>query len=535
MPDANWYKNAIFYEASVKAFCDSNADGIGDLAGFAQKLDYLSELGVDCIWLNPIYPSPLKDDGYDIADYCDIHPNYGTLDDFNHLVEQAHQRGLRLITDLVVNHTSDQHPWFQAARKSRRSPYRDYYVWSDSDQKYPGVRIIFVDTEKSNWTWDEVAGQYFWHRFYSHQPDLNYDNPAVKSEMFKVMKFWLDIGIDGFRVDAVPYLIEREGTPCENLPETHDFLKEMRLFVEKNYPGRILLCEANQWPQDVQEYLGEGDEFHMAFHFPLMPRIFMALKRGDASPIRWALDETPSIPANTQWCTFLRNHDELTLEMVSEEERQWMWEQYAPEPHMRLNLGIRRRLAPLLDDDQQLIALANSLLFTLPGAPIIYYGDEIGMGDNIWLPDRNGVRTPMQWEATKSAGFSEAEQLYSPLITEPPYGYQDVNVAAQMVDKGSLWHTMRRMVRLRKEHGVLSDGDLAWVECGTEKVLAYYRSSAGGKFIVVHNLSPVPQEVYLDLPAIKPVWIDLLSGAVFPPKGNQLHLNLSAHQYLWLE
>lgn len=398
MSDSLWYKNAVFYEVYVRAFYDSNADGHGDLNGLARKLDYLQSLGVDCLWLLPIYPSPLKDDGYDISDYTGIHPDYGTLDDFKNLLEAAHARNIQLIMDLVINHTSDQHPWFQAARSDRGSPYRAYYVWSDTDKKYSQARIIFVDTEKSNWTWDEAAGQYFWHRFYSSQPDLNFDNPAVRAEFLRIIRFWLDLGVDGFRVDAVPYIFEREGTNCENLPETHAFLKEIRAFVDQNYPGRLLLCEANQWPQEVRSYFGDGDEFHMAFHFPLMPRIFMALRRADASPVKWALSHTPSIPGNCQWCTFLRNHDELTLEMVTEEERGWMWEEYAPDPHMRLNLGIRRRLAPLLDNDPRKIGLAFSLLFTLPGTPVIYYGDEIGMGDNLSLPDRNGVRTPMQWE-----------------------------------------------------------------------------------------------------------------------------------------
>lgn len=534
MTETHWYKDAVFYEAPVRAYRDSNGDGIGDLAGLTQKLDYLSELGIDCIWLNPIYPSPLKDDGYDIADYCAIHPDYGSLDDFTELVEQAHQRGLRLIIDLVVNHTSDQHPWFQAARKDRRSPFRDYYVWSDSDQKYAGVRIIFVDIEKSNWTWDPVAGQYFWHRFFSHQPDLNYDNPDVRAEMLKVMQFWMERGVDGFRVDAVPYLFEREGTSCENLPETHAFLKEMRRFVELNYPGRILLCEANQWPQDVRAYLGDSDEFHMAFHFPLMPRIFMALKRADASPIRWVLDNTPTIPTDTQWCTFLRNHDELTMEMVTEEERQWMWQQYAPEPRQRLNLGIRRRLAPLLNNDRQLIELANSLLFTLPGTPIIYYGDEIGMGDNIWLPDRNGLRTPMQWEPSISAGFSESTRLYAPVIDTPPFDYKTVNVAAQRADPDSLWQAIHRMIMLRKEHSALSEGDFSWVECGNKAVLAFQRSSAQAHLLAIHNLSSGAHEVSLEPPTGKPFWIDLISGEKFTQRENKLYLKILPHQFLWL-
>jgi len=535
-----WYKDAVFYEAPVRAYCDSNGDGIGDLAGLAQQLGYLSDLGIDCLWLNPIYPSPLRDDGYDISDYCAIHPDYGSLDDFIHVVEEGHQRGLRIITDLVVNHTSDQHPWFQAARRDRNSTYRDYYVWSDTDQKYANVRIIFVDIEKSNWTWDEKAGQYFWHRFYSHQPDLNYDNPAVRQEILKVMQFWLDLGVDGFRVDAVPYLFEREGTSCENLPETHDYLKEMRGFVDAHYPGCVLLCEANQWPQDVRAYFGrmdenDGDEFHMAFHFPLMPRIFMALKKADASPIRWALDSTPSIPPGAQWCTFLRNHDELTLEMVTDEERQWMWQAYAPEPRMRLNLGIRRRLAPLLNNDHRLIELANSLLFTLPGAPIIYYGDEIGMGDNIWLPDRNGVRTPMQWDASPNAGFSEAVQLYSPAIDTPPNDYRSANVAGQIADPGSLWHTIQGMIQLRKHHSALGEGELAWIDPGSNAILAFYRTSADERLLLIHNLSPYPQVVSLNLLNSHSVWTNLLSSQTFPTQDNRLHLNLTPHQYLWLK
>jgi maltose alpha-D-glucosyltransferase/alpha-amylase len=531
---SGWFKNAVFYEASVRAYKDSTGDGLGDLAGMTQKLDYLADLGIDCLWLNPIYPSPLKDDGYDISDYCAVHPDYGSLDDFKHLVEQAHIKGLRVITDLVVNHTSDQHPWFQAARRDRNSPYREYYVWSDSDQKYSNVRIIFVDTEKSNWTWDEQAGQFFWHRFYSHQPDLNYDSPAVRQEMLNTMKFWLDLGVDGFRVDAVPYLIEREGTSCENLPETHAYLKEMRRFVDTNYPGRILMCEANQWPQEVRAYLGEGDEFQMAFHFPLMPRIFMALRRGDATPIRWVLDNTPTIPEGTQWCTFLRNHDELTLEMVTEEERQWMWAQYAPQPRMRQNLGIRRRLAPLLDNDRCLIELANSLLFTLPGTPIIYYGDEIGMGDNIWLPDRNGLRTPMQWDSSTSAGFSSVEKTYSPVIDTPPYDYHTVNVTRQRKEPGSLWNSIRRMIILRKAHPVLGYGDLNWVEAGTNAVLAYFRLLSQERILVIHNLSPEPQEICLNLPNNQPAWSDLLSGQSFPIIENHLPLLLAPYQYLWL-
>jgi maltose alpha-D-glucosyltransferase / alpha-amylase len=406
MNNEPWYKNAVFYEISVRAFKDSNDDGRGDLRGLTEKLDYLQTLGVDCIWIMPIYPSPLNDDGYDIADYYSVDSAYGSLDDLKVLIEAAHQRDIRLVMDLVLNHTSDAHPWFQAARADKNSPYRDYYVWSDTNEKYKDARIIFVDTETSNWTWDEQAGQYFWHRFYASQPDLNFDNLKVQEEMLNVARFWLDLGIDGFRADAVPYLFEREGTNCENLPETHVYLKKLRKFMDEHYPERILLCEANQWPEDVRPYFGDGDEFHMGFHFPIMPRIYMALKKGRFEDMQQIMQRTPPIPENCQWCTFLRNHDELTLEMVTEEERQWMWKEYAPDPRMKLNLGIRRRLAPLLDNDRRKIELANSLLFTLPGAPIVYYGDEIGMGDNLDLFDRNGVRTPMQWDDSPNAGFT---------------------------------------------------------------------------------------------------------------------------------
>lgn len=503
-----WYKNTIFYEVYVRAFYDSNGDGHGDLPGLAQKLNYLQELGVDCLWLLPIYPSPLKDDGYDIADYYGTLPAYGTLDDFKNLLEAAHARGMRLIADLVLNHTSDQHPWFQAARADRNSSYRDYYVWSDSDQKYRDARIIFLDTEKSNWTWDETAGQYFWHRFYSSQPDLNYDNPAVRAEMLEVMKFWLELGVDGFRADAVPYLFEREGTNCENLPETHAYLKELRRFVDEHYPGRVLLCEANQWPEDVRPYFGDGDEFHMGFHFPVMPRIYMALARADRTPLVEILSATPQIPENCQWCTFLRNHDELTLEMVTPEEREFMWATYAPEPRMRLNLGIRRRLAPLLDNDRRKIELVNSLLFTLPGSPILYYGDEIGMGDNIWLPDRNGVRTPMQWD----------------------------NAAAQRADPGSLFHLIRLMIATRKAHPVLAQGNFEWMPCDSKAVAAYLRANGNERLLALHNLSPIPQRASLTLPGHGTNQaVDLLSGASFSiAAGAVLEITLEPFQYLWL-
>jgi len=532
--DTLWYKNAIFYELYVRAFCDSNGDGRGDLPGLTRNLDYLQQLGVDCLWLLPLYPSPLKDDGYDIADYYGIHPDYGTLDDFKTLLAEAHARGLKIIIDLVLNHTSDQHPWFQAARADRRSPYRNYYVWSDTDRKYADARIIFLDTEKSNWTWDAVAGQYYWHRFYATQPDLNFDNPAVRAEMLKVMRFWLELGVDGFRADAVPYLFEREGTNCENLPETHAYLKELRRVLDAEYPGRILLCEANQWPEDVRPYFGDGDEFHMGFHFPVMPRLYMALKRGEGSAVEQILKRTPAIPANCQWCTFLRNHDELTLEMVTPEERQWMWEQYAPEPRMRLNLGIRRRLAPLLDNDQRKLELAHSLLFTLPGSPIIYYGDEIGMGDNIWLPDRNGVRTPMQWEASRNAGFSNApsQRLYAPPIEDGPFAYDRVNAAAARAQPDSLWHTLRQMIAVRKQQAVLGRGRCEPLLHNAGALLTLRHTAAEGRLEAVHNLSAQTQN--LTLTADVPHTVVLTSRAAGVPTLHDRTLTLPAYSYVWL-
>src|SRR5450759_453565 len=535
MSDSLWYKNSVFYEVYVRAFYDSNGDGCGDLNGVTQKLAYLQSLGVNCLWLLPIYPSPLKDDGYDISDYTSIHQDYGTLEDFKGLLEAAHARQIRLIMDLVINHTSDQHPWFQAARADRESTYCDYYVWSDTDQKFSQARIIFVDSEKSNWTWDESAGQYFWHRFYNSQPDLNFDNPAVRSEILRIIKFWFDLGVDGFRVDAVPYLFEREGTSCENLPETHAFLKEMRSFVDQNYPGRILLCEANQWPEEVRAYLGEGDEFHLAFHFPLMPRIFIALRQGDAAPIDWALTHTPAIPNNCQWCTFLRNHDELTLEMVTEEERQWMWEQYAPEPRMRLNLGIRRRLAPLLDNDRRKLELAFSLLFTLPGSPIIYYGDEIGMGDNIQLPDRNGVRTPMQWEPGRNAGFSVAPNVPTPVISAAPYDPKQVNVQDGRADKGSLWSRVQAMIAIHKSHPALCCGNLEWVDCGTKSSAAYLRTEGQDRMLIIHNLSSMLQDLRFPfLEHVSGKYEDLLTGKTMEISQESPTLSLLPFEFLWL-
>jgi maltose alpha-D-glucosyltransferase / alpha-amylase len=542
--DVFWYKNAVFYELYVRAFKDSNGDGIGDLIGVTQNLDYLENLGVTCLWLLPIYPSPLRDDGYDISDYYSVIADYGTQEDLQALLDAAHARGIRVIMDLVLNHTSDQHPWFQAARSDPDSPYHDYYVWSDTTDRYKDARIIFLDTETSNWTWDDKAGQYFWHRFYSTQPDLNFDNPAVRQEMLNVMKFWLDMGIDGFRADAVPYLFERDGTNCENLPETHAYLKEIRRFLNEHYPGRVLLAEANQWPEDVVPYFGNGsNEFQMGFHFPSMPRVFMALRREDRTPLEWIMDRTPAIPDACQWCIFLRNHDELTLEMVTEEERQWMWQQYAPEPRMRLNLGIRRRLAPLLDNNKQKIMLANSILFSMPGSPILYYGDEIGMGDNIWLPDRNGVRTPMQWTAGPGAGFSSAplEEYYSPVIQNDSYGPQVVNVQSEQNDPRSLYSQIRHMIAVRKEHRVFGLGDFRWVTNnsaqGQTAIAAYLRIDSKETVLAVHNLSAVKQKASLQIPGLgSSAPHDILTGkALSPLSGGRLELELDPLQFLWIQ
>ena len=535
-----WFKDAIFYEVYVRAFCDSNGDGHGDLPGLTQKLDYLKSLGVDCLWLQPIYPSPLLDDGYDIADYYNVHPDYGTLEDFKVLVSEAHQRGLRVIADLVLNHTSDQHPWFQAARADPNSPYRDYYVWSDDPKRYSAARIIFVDTEVSNWAMDPVAGRYFWHRFYSSQPDLNFDNPAVQAEMLNVIKFWLDLGLDGFRADAVPYLFEREGTNCENLPETHAYLKQMRRFVDEHYPGRILLAEANQWPQDLRPYFGDDDEFQMAFHFPVMPRIFMALARHDASPVIEILKATPPIPPASQWCTFLRNHDELTLEMVTEAERLWMWEHYAPEPRMRLNLGIRRRLAPLLDGDPRKIELAYALLFALPGTPIFYYGDEIGMGDNIWLDDRDGVRTPMQWTAGPNAGFSSAPpgKLYAPVIADGVFGCQRVNYEAQHEDPGSMWNRLRRLTAKRKAHPAFGWGATSFLSLPNPATFGIVRQHQGEVIVAVCNLGPQLQPIevgWAEIPVPRGLAPQELaaSGLTLQPATGALALSLEGWGYGW--
>lgn len=533
--DPLWYKDAIFYEVNVRAFYDSNGDGNGDLKGLTQKLDYLKDLGIDVLWLLPIFVSPLKDDGYDIADYYAIHPDFGNLDDFKSLLQAAHQRGMRVITDLVINHTSDQHPWFQSARQGSDNPFHDYYVWSDDDQKYNQARIIFLDTENSNWTWDENARQFFWHRFYSSQPDLNFDNPAVREEILNIARYWLELGVDGFRVDAVPYLFEREGTNCENLSETHDYLKQLRSFVDENFPGRILLCEANQWPEDVRPYFGDGDEFHMGFHFPLMPRIYMALRQGEIQPLVWVMNQTPPIPDNAQWCIFLRNHDELTLEMVSEQERQWMWEQYAPDPRMRLNLGIRRRFAPLLDNDRRKVELAYSLLLTLPGSPVIYYGDEIGMGDNIWLNDRDGVRTPMQWNSEGNAGFSSApaEELYAPLIDTGDFNYKKVNVSSQKKNPGSLLNWLRQVLQVRKQHPVFGRGGFQIIPTGDQSILAYLRGAEREPMLVINNLSPKARDATIDLSKYYRL-VDILDSTASPVSAGQAtRFQLPGYGYRW--
>jgi maltose alpha-D-glucosyltransferase/alpha-amylase len=536
--DDLWYKDAVFYEVHVKAFQDSNDDGVGDFPGLTERLDYIQDLGVDCLWLLPFYPSPLRDDGYDIADYQDVSPLYGKMKDFEVFIAEAHRRGLRVIADLVVNHTSDRHPWFQSARTDPASPYRNYYVWSDTDRRYRDARIIFVDTEKSNWTWDAEAKAYYWHRFFSHQPDLNYDNPAVQVAMQETMRFWLDRGLDGFRCDAVPYLFEREGTNCENLPETHQFLKRLRASLDGQYRGRILLAEANQWPRDVRPYFGDGDEFHMAFHFPLMPRMFMAVFSADRRPITDMFQHTPSIPETCQWCLFLRNHDELTLEMVTGPERDVMYYAYAQDPRSKLNIGIRRRLGPLLENDRARVQLLNSLLFTLPGTPIIYYGDEIGMGDNVHLGDRNGVRTPMQWSADRNAGFSRAdpERLYSPVVADAVYGYHAVNVEAQRRTDTSLLAWTRRLVAARKQTKVFGRGTVRFLNPPNTRVLAHLREYQGEAVLLVHNFAPSAEAVELDLTEFRGAQpLELLGGSRFPVIGDRPYpLTMSPHGFYWL-
>ncbi|HXE73669.1 MAG TPA: maltose alpha-D-glucosyltransferase [Candidatus Nitrosotenuis sp.] len=533
-----WYKDAIIYELHVRAFYDSNDDGIGDFCGLTQKLDYLQDLGVTCLWLLPFFPSPLRDDGYDVSDYTNVHPQYGTLDDFRHFLDQAHNRNMRVLIELVLNHTSDQHPWFLEARQPG-SPRRHWYVWSDDPTRYSQARIIFTDTEKSNWTWDPVAQSHYWHRFFSCQPDLNYDNPEVQQAMQDVVRFWLDMGVDGFRFDAVPYLFEREGTSCENLPETHQFVKKIRRWLDQEYPECVLLAEANQWPADVVAYFGQGDEFHMAYHFPIMPRLFMALRQESNRPILDILQQTPQIPETCQWAMFLRNHDELTLEMVTDAERDYMYHEYARDPRMRINMGIRRRLAPLMENGRRRIELLNAILFTLPGSPIIYYGDEIGMGDNIYLGDRNGVRTPMHWSADRNAGFSKADfaRLYSPVLMDPPYSYQAVNVEAQRRVPTSLLEWMRRMIRVRKQHPAFGRGSFDFVPSPNEKILAYLRRYEGQAYLCVFNLSRFVQWTMLDLSAFQGrVPVELIGHTDFPPLSEQPYfLTLGPHTFYWFQ
>src|SRR5690349_21172484 len=497
----SWFKGAVFYEVLVRAFSDSNGDGTGDLRGLASRLDYLEWLGVDCLWLPPFYASPLRDGGYDISDFRAVLPEFGTVEDFVYLLEEAHRRGIRVITDLVLNHTSDAHPWFQQSRQDPTGPYGDYYVWSDDDSRYSDARIIFVDTESANWTYDPVRGQFFWHRFFSHQPDLNYENPEVQEAMLDVLRFWLDLGIDGFRLDAVPYLYEEDGTNCENLPKTHEFLKEVRRTIDEEYPDKVLLAEANQWPADVVEYFGKGNECHMAFHFPVMPRMFMSLRREDATPILEILHQTPPIPENCQWGLFLRNHDELTLEMVTDEERDYMYEEYAKDPRMKLNLGIRRRLAPLLDYGRDEVELMTAILFSLPGSPVLYYGDEIGMGDNVYLGDRDGVRTPMHWTGDRNAGFSRADfaQLYLPPLMDPVTGYQAVNVEAQLRSPTSLLRWLHRFIALRKQHPVFGLGSYEPLAPDNPRIFAHVRRWEDDVVLCVHNLARSAQAVTLDL------------------------------------
>jgi maltose alpha-D-glucosyltransferase/alpha-amylase len=537
--DPLWFKRAVFYELLVRAFQDSNNDGIGDFPGLLSRLDYLQWLGVTCIWLLPFNKSPLRDGGYDISDYYAVLPEYGTVDDVRLLLEEAHRRGIRVIMDLVMNHTSDQHPWFQAARSDPNSPYRDWYVWSDTNQKYQDARIIFLDTEPSNWTWDATAGAYFWHRFFSHQPDLNYDNPAVREAMLDVVRYWLSMGMDGFRLDAVPYLYEREGTNGENLPETHAFLAHVREVVDREFPNRVLLSEANQWPEDVIQYFGtsERPECHMNFHFPIMPRMFMALRREQRFPITEILARTPPLPPKTQWGLFLRNHDELTLEMVTGEERDYMWGEYAKDPRMRLNLGIRRRLAPLLDNGRRQIELFYGLLLSLPGTPILYYGDEVGMGDNIFLGDRDGVRTPMQWTGDRNGGFSRADfaQLYLPPLMDPVYGYQAVNVEAQQRSETSLLHWLRRLLAVRKRWPVFGEGDFESLSPDNPAIFAFLRCLEGTTLLCVNNLSRFPQPVQFDLQRFAGrVPVELMGKVRFPPVGELPYLlTLGPHGFYW--
>jgi maltose alpha-D-glucosyltransferase / alpha-amylase len=534
-----WFKRAVFYEIHIRGFFDANGDGSGDFRGLTEKLDYLQWLGIDCIWLLPFYRSPLRDGGYDIADFGNVHPDYGSVADVEELINAAHARRIRVIADLVMNHTSSEHPWFQESRSDPNSPKRNWYVWSDTPERYQDARIIFIDTESSNWTYDPVAGAYYWHRFFSHQPDLNYANPDVREAMIEVLRFWLDLGLDGFRLDAVPYLFEREGTNCENLPETHAYLKRVRKEIDENYPDRVLLAEANQWPADVVEYFGDGDECHMAFHFPVMPRMFMAIRREEAAPIYEILRQTPQIPDTAQWGLFLRNHDELTLEMVTDEERDYMYAEYAKDPRMKLNLGIRRRLAPLLDNGRDEIELLHAIMFSLPGSPVLYYGDEVAMGDNVFLGDRDGVRTPMQWTGDRNGGFSRADfaQLYAPPLMDPVYGYQAVNIEAQLRTATSLLRWIHRFIALRKEHPVFGFGTYEPIEPSNPRIFAHLRQFEDDLMLCVHNVARSAQAVELDLSAYKgrhPV--ELFGRSRFPKIGDLPYLlTLGPREFFWFE
>ena len=538
--DSLWYKDAVIYQVNVKAFRDSTGDGFGDFIGLIEKLDYIKSLGATAMWLLPFYPSPLRDDGYDIAEYLSIHPSYGTMDDFKRFMDEAHKRDLKVITELVINHTSDQHPWFQRARRAPKgSPEREWYVWSDDPNRYSNTRIIFSDTETSNWTWDPVAQQFFWHRFFHHQPDLNFDNPAVLDAVRDVMRFWLALGVDGLRLDAIPYLVERDGTTCENLPETHAVLKDLRRTMDAEFKDRVFLAEANQWPTEVRSFFGNSDECHMAFHFPVMPRMYMALRREDRTPIVEIIEQTPAIPDDCQWAIFLRNHDELTLETVTDAERDYMYQEYARDPRMRINAGIRRRLAPLLDNGRRQIELMNAIIMSLPGTPIVYYGDEIGMGDNVYLGDRNGVRTPMQWSADRNGGFSDAEAaaLYAPLIVDSPYSYHSVNVSAQEKTPTSLLRWMRRLIQVRCKHKAFGRGTFQALAPANKKVLVFLRSYGADTILCVNNLSRFYQYVELDLSAYEghqPV--ELWGDTPFPVIGETPYLlTLGPHNFMWLQ
>ncbi|MGH2772833.1 MAG: maltose alpha-D-glucosyltransferase [Actinomycetota bacterium] len=539
LADERWYQRAVFYSVLVRGFYDSNADGTGDIPGLINKLDYLEWLGIDCLWLLPFYQSPMRDGGYDISDYFTVLPEYGDLGDVVELVTEAHKRNIRVIADMVMNHTSDQHPWFQQSKESRDNPKADWYVWSDDDHRWPEARIIFVDSERSNWAWDQQRGQYYWHRFFAHQPDLNYAHPEVQEAMLGVVKFWLDLGLDGFRLDAVPYLFEAEGTNCENLPETHEFLKRLRKEVDAVYPGKVLIAEANQWPADVVDYFGDGDECHMCFHFPLMPRMFMALRREQRYPVTEILAQTPEIPDGCHWGIFLRNHDELTLEMVTDEERDYMYSEYAKDPLMKVNIGIRRRLAPLLENNLRTAELFHALLFSLPGSPILYYGDEIGMGDNVFLGDRDGVRTPMQWSPDRNAGFSKADfaRLYLPPLMDPVYGYEALNVESEMRNPSSFLRWLQRMLRVRRQHSVFGTGTFEVLPAENPAVLAYLRRLGDEVVLCVNNLSRFPQPVELALSRFAGMMpLELLGRIPFPRIGELPYLlTLGEHGFYWFQ